>query len=47
LVEGVIDTIQRLDPPGVGAKDLAECLNIQLREAGLKNGIVERIVSEH
>lgn len=47
LVEGVIDTIQRLDPAGVGAKDLAECLNLQLREAGLRNGIVERIVSDH
>lgn len=47
LVEGVIDTVQRFDPPGVGAKDLAECLNIQLRDAGLRNGVVERIVSEH
>ncbi len=47
LVEGVLDTIQRLDPPGIGARNLEECLNIQLRESGLKNGIVEKIVNNH
>ena len=26
--------IQKLDPPGVGARDLRECLLLQLREAG-------------
>ena len=47
LIEGVLDTIQRLDPPGIAARTLSECLAIQLREAGLRNGIVERIVLEH
>ena len=47
LVEGVLDTIQRLDPPGVGARNLAECLAIQIREQGLRNGIVENIVAHH
>lgn len=46
-IEDVLDTIQRLDPPGVGARDLQECLLIQLREHGLKNGIVEKIVENH
>lgn len=46
-VEGVLDTIQRLDPPGVGARDLAECLKIQLRAHSLKNGIVEKIIDNH
>lgn len=32
LVERVLATIQRFDPAGVGARDLAECLAIQLRE---------------
>ena len=45
--EGVLDTIQRFDPPGVGARDLKECLLIQLRAGGLKNGIVEVIVENH
>lgn len=46
-VEGVLDAIQRLDPPGVGARNLSECLQIQLRVHGLKNGIVEKIVELH
>lgn len=32
-VEAVLATIQRFDPSGVGARDLAECLAIQAREA--------------
>lgn len=46
-VEDVLDTIQRFDPPGVGARDLKECLLIQLRLGRLKNGIVEKIVEQH
>jgi RNA polymerase sigma-54 factor len=46
-VEDILDTIQRLDPPGIGARDLKECLNIQLRNGHLKNGIVEKIVDDH
>lgn len=47
LVEDILDVVQRLDPPGVGARNLAECLLIQLRQAHLKNGIVEKIVENH
>lgn len=32
-VEAVLGVIQTFDPPGVGARDLAECLAIQAREA--------------
>jgi RNA polymerase sigma-54 factor len=45
--EGVLDTIQHFDPPGVGARDLRECLLIQIRHFKLRNGIVERIVGSH
>jgi RNA polymerase sigma-54 factor len=31
-VEAVLAILQTFDPPGVGARDLAECLSIQLRE---------------
>jgi RNA polymerase sigma-54 factor len=31
-VEAVLATLQQFDPPGVCARDLAECLSIQLRE---------------
>ena len=46
-LEDILDTIQRLDPPGVGSRDLKECLLIQVRNAGLKNGIVEKIIANH
>lgn len=46
-VEDILDTIQRLDPSGVGARDLKECLQNQVRNAGFKNGIVEKIIDNH
>ncbi len=46
-VEDVLDAIQRLDPPGVGSRDLKECLLNQLRQARLRNGIVEKIIESH
>ena len=46
-VEDILDVVQRLDPPGVGARDLKECLLNQLRTARLRNGVVEKIVSDH
>ncbi len=46
-VEGILDTVQRFDPPGVAARDLKECLLIQLRNGHFKNGIVEKIVENH
>ena len=46
-IEDILDVVQRLDPSGVGARDLKECLLIQLRDERLKNGIVEQIVNNH
>lgn len=46
-IEDMLDVVQRLDPPGVAARDLKECLLIQLRGAHLKNGIVEKIIEDH
>lgn len=46
-VEDILDTVQRFDPPGVGARDLRECLLLQLRANNLKNGIVEKMVESH
>ncbi len=47
LVEGVLDTLQRLDPPGVAARTMQECLLLQLREKKLKDGVIEVIVEHH
>ena len=38
--------IQSLDPPGVGARDLRECLMLQLREAGLEQSVPFRLVRD-
>jgi RNA polymerase sigma-54 factor len=46
-IDDILDTIQRLEPLGVGARDLRECLHIQLRMGRLKNGIVEKIIDNH
>lgn len=47
VVERVIQLIQRLDPPGVAARDLKECLLIQLDNLGLKDQLEGRIVEHH
>ncbi|MCX6131617.1 MAG: RNA polymerase factor sigma-54 [Proteobacteria bacterium] len=44
LLEDMLDVVQHLDPSGVGAKDLKECLHLQLRAGRLRNGIVEKII---
>lgn len=43
----VLSTIQSFDPPGVGARDLAESLLIQLKEKKLEDGLAFVIVKEH
>jgi RNA polymerase sigma-54 factor len=44
--EQMLAIIQKLDPPGVGARDLRECLLIQLREAGEEESLPGRLVRE-
>jgi RNA polymerase sigma-54 factor len=39
--------IQRLEPPGVGARDLRECLLLQLRELPGDLSLARRILAEH
>lgn len=39
--------LHRLEPPGIGAVDLRECLLLQLRHKGLQDGDAWRIVSRH
>jgi RNA polymerase sigma-54 factor len=45
-VEEMLTIIQNLDPPGVGARDLRECLMLQLREAGLEQSVPFRLVRD-
>lgn len=44
--EEMLSVIQSLDPPGVGARDLRECLMLQLREAGLEHSVPFRLVRD-
>ena len=45
-VEEMLAIVQRLDPPGVGARDLQECLVLQLKEQGDTESLTYRLVAE-
>jgi RNA polymerase sigma-54 factor len=44
LVEQALDVVQRLDPPGVGARSLAECLALQAKAADRYDPAMVRLV---
>jgi RNA polymerase sigma-54 factor len=46
-VEQLLRLVQGFDPTGVAARDLQECLTLQLRHVGLEGTPTERIVTEH
>lgn len=46
-IEEVLYMIQNFDPVGVGARNLSECLQIQLRQRGLWNSEMAEIVVNH
>jgi len=46
-VLNVLKVIQRFDPPGVGARNLVECLLIQTDLLGLSGSLVETIIKHH
>ncbi len=45
-IENVLRTIQTFHPPGVGARDLRECLMLQLERKKLKHTLEYKIVSD-
>src|SRR5256885_497720 len=46
-VERALNVVQGFDPVGVAARDLQECLLLQLRHLGMTGTITEKIVTEH
>ena len=46
-VEKVLRQIQLFDPVGVAARDLKECLLIQIRHLGIEDSLVKVLVEEH
>ncbi|PYJ76222.1 MAG: RNA polymerase sigma-54 factor [Verrucomicrobia bacterium] len=45
--EKMLALIQSFYPPGVGARDLRECLLIQLQREGKENSLEYKVISEH
>ncbi len=46
-VERVLENVQEFDPPGVAARNLSECLFLQLKRQGRQNSAEARIVRHH
>jgi len=46
-VQRVLDTIREFDPVGVGARNLRECLLLQLARLGMQESVAARVVREH
>ena len=46
-LEKVLSKVQRLDPAGIGARDLKECILIQYEETGEKDPVFEEVVNSH
>src|SRR5690606_31566122 len=44
-VEEILKVIQEFDPPGIGARDLQECLLIQLRKKDQENPIIRKAIA--
>jgi len=45
--EQMLRVVQSLDPPGIGARTLHECLMLQLKDSGLAGTLSETLVKEH
>ena len=46
-MERALDLVQGFDPLGIGARDLRECLLIQVRQLDLQGTLVEKIIQDH
>jgi RNA polymerase sigma-54 factor len=46
-IDAVVAKVQEFDPPGVCARDLRECLLIQLRQLSAADSLAARIVRDH
>lgn len=46
-VERSLEIIQSLEPAGIGARTLSECLLIQLERKGIQNEVLERIINNY
>jgi RNA polymerase sigma-54 factor len=47
VIERVLATLQSCDPAGVGARDLRECLRLQIRTLGLEGSLLDTIITDY
>jgi RNA polymerase sigma-54 factor len=47
IVGEVLSIIQTFDPVGVGARDLQECLSVQIRQKDIQNNLVTAIIADY
>jgi RNA polymerase sigma-54 factor len=45
--EDVLDVIQSFDPPGIAARDLAECLRLQLEDQDVRDSKIYILIDDH
>lgn len=46
-IKEILGVMQTFDPPGICARDLGECLLIQVKQLGIENPVVEAIIHDH
>ena len=46
-VEAIVEIVQKMEPAGIGARDLAECLQLQLKRVGKESSVEYEIVSSY
>ncbi len=46
-VRKAVDVVQSFDPPGIGARDLKECMILQLKQLGLAGSLAEIIIANN
>ncbi|MCK9275107.1 MAG: RNA polymerase factor sigma-54 [Syntrophales bacterium] len=46
-VENTLAQVQEFDPPGIAARNLQECLLLQVKMLGITNSLVKEIIEEH
>ncbi len=45
--EAALALVRSFDPSGICARDLPDCLMLQIRALGIENALIERIITEH
>ena len=46
-VEDVLDVVQTFDPTGIAARNLAECLRLQLEDQNVRDSFIYQLIDEH